>query len=84
MYLLPLASGGDWALQRDAALFFEGTDGMVMRDCTVERVDGNAVMLSGYNRRATIERNSFSYIGDSVIASWGHTKEIDGVEGNDG
>jgi hypothetical protein len=77
-------SGGDWALQRDAALFFEGTEGTVMRDCTVERVDGNAVMLSGYNRRATIERNSFSYIGDSVIASWGHTKEVDGVEGNDG
>ena len=41
-------------------------------------------MLSGYNRGAEIIENEFSYIGDSVIASWGHTKEVDGVEGNDG
>ena len=77
-------SGGDWALQRDAALFFEGTTGMSMRECTVTRVDGNAVMLSGFNRRAVIADNEFTWIGDSVIASWGHTKEVEGVEGNDG
>ena len=77
-------SGGDWALQRDAALFFEGTSGMSMRECTVTRVDGNAVMLSGFNRGAVIADNEFTWIGDSVIASWGHTKEVDGVEGNDG
>ena len=41
-------------------------------------------MLSGYNREAEIIENEFSYIGDSVIASWGYTKEVDGVEGNDG
>ena len=72
------------ALQRDAALFFEGTSGMSMRECTVTRVDGNAVMLSGFNRGAVIADNEFTWIGDSVIASWGHTKEVDGVEGNDG
>jgi|EP01047_Picozoa_sp_COSAG01_P040708 hypothetical protein len=74
----------DWSLQRDAALFFEGTVGLKITGCTVERVDGNAVMLSGFTRNAVIEENEFRWIGDSVIASWGHTKVVDGVEGNDG
>ena len=30
------------------------------------------------------DRPEFSYIGDSVIASWGYTKEVDGAEGPDG
>ena len=41
-------------------------------------------MLSGYTRNATISENEFAWIGDSVIASWGSTKLVDGVEGNDG
>ena len=77
-------SGGDWALQRDAALFAEGTVGLNVTGCTFERLDGNALMLSGFTREAVIAENEFSYIGDTVIASWGHTKEVDGAEGNDG
>ena len=43
-------SGGDWALQRTAALFFEGTEGCAVDGCVLQRLDGNAVMLSGYNQ----------------------------------
>ena len=43
-------SGGDWALQRTAALFFEGTEGCAIDGCVLQRLDGNAVMLSGYNQ----------------------------------
>ena len=49
-------------LQRDAALFFEGTEDLKITGCTIERVDGNAVMLSGYTRGAVIERNEFTYV----------------------
>lgn len=77
-------SGGDWALQRDAALFFEGTEGLNITGCSFERLDGNAIMLSGYTRNAVIAENSFAYIGDTVIASWGRTKELNGAEGPDG
>eukprot|EP00755_Sulcionema_specki_P006716 Sspe_Gene.36222::Locus_17526_Transcript_1_1_Confidence_1.000_Length_2168::g.36222::m.36222 len=66
-------SGGDWALQRSAALFFEGTEDVLVDSCLVTRVDGNAVMLSGYNRGAVLQRNEFVWIGDNVMAAWGYT-----------
>lgn len=43
----------------------------------LERLDGNAVMLSGYNRRAQVTRNEFAWIGDTAIASWGKTTAAD-------
>lgn len=72
-----MPSGGDWALRRDAALFLDGTEDVVIDGCVMERLDGNAVMLSGYNRRAAITRNEFAFTGDSVIASWGRTTSAD-------
>ena len=33
--------------------------------------DGNAIMLSAYNRNVSILRNEFVYVGDNAIASWG-------------
>ena len=85
-------SGGDWALQRSAALFFEGVDGVNVTKCTLWRLDGNGVMLSGYVRNAEFTRNDFAWIADTAIASWGRTKQapaseggvstVDGTEGN--
>jgi hypothetical protein len=45
-------SCGDWALQRMAGVFFEGTINTVVDGCTFERMDGNGLMLSKYNRNA--------------------------------
>ena len=58
-------------LQRDAALFFEGTEDLKITGCTIERVDGNAVMLSGYTRGAVIERNEFTYISVASVTGGG-------------
>ena len=33
-------SGGDWALQRSAAIFVEGTEGTAIDACVLERLDG--------------------------------------------
>ena len=41
---------GDWALQRSAAIFVEGTENVAVDACVLSRLDGNAIMLSGYNR----------------------------------
>ena len=83
-----IPSGGDWALQRYGALFFEGTEGAIVDSCVFERLDGNAVMISGYNRNATIQKSEFVWIGDSAIASWGYTtgSSVDGMgpDGTDG
>ncbi len=43
--LLPLA--GDWALDRFAAVFLQGTESPIIDGCTFDRLDGNGVMISG-------------------------------------
>ena len=68
-------SAGDWALDRYGAVFLQGTESITFNGCTFARLDGNAVMISGYNRNATISNNDFSYIGGNAIAAWGYTNE---------
>lgn len=75
-------SGGDWALHRSAAVFLQATEGATISDCVFKRLDGNAVMLNGYNRNTTISRNEFAYIADNVIAAWGSTERWDARAGN--
>jgi len=75
-------SGGDWAMQRQAFLFFEGTENITIQDCNFVRLDGISVMLSGYNRGSVIQRNEFSWTGESAVAAWGYTNGIDGTDGN--
>ena len=79
-------SGGDWALERMAALFLEGTEGLVVENCDFNRIGGNALMLSKYHRHATVSHNSFSWLGGTAIALWGWTDELTdgGIHGIDG
>ena len=51
---------------------------------TFERLDGNAVMVSGYNRNATIVDNDFAFIGGNAIALWGYTNETEFDPGRPG
>ncbi|XP_065179510.1 uncharacterized protein LOC135809986 [Sycon ciliatum] len=91
-YLEPhgVPSGGDWGLQRTGAIFLEGTEHVMFDSCIFERLDGIGVMISGYNRYATVTRSEFVWIGDSAIASWGYTSGVpkvpgvgwDGTDGN--
>jgi hypothetical protein len=84
-------SGGDWALQRSAALFFEGTANSTLEGCELVRLDGNAVMLSGFNQHANLTGNTFLSTGASAIALWGFSNgshalqpEHTGPDGTDG
>ena len=65
------------------AIHLEGTTGVTLESNLVTRVDGNAVMLSGYNRNTSITKNEFVWIGDSVIASWGYTAPLGGAAGDE-
>ena len=40
------------------------------------RMDGNGIMISGYNRKATVSHSVFRWIGDSVLAGWGSTDDF--------
>lgn len=87
-YLEPhgVPSGGDWALERIGALFVENTEDAVVNNCTFWRLGGNAIMLSKYNNRSTIQNSDFAWLGGSGIAAWGWTDELtdNGVHGYDG
>lgn len=70
-------SAGDWALDRISAVFLQGTENVVVQNAVFERLDGNAVMISGYNRNATVQDCDFAYIGGNAIVAWGYTNETE-------
>jgi len=45
--LLTACQGGDWSLERIAAVFMQGTVGCTVQYCNLTRLDSNAIMLSG-------------------------------------
>ena len=69
-----MPSSGDWALPRSAVLFLEGTERALVAGCVFERTDGTSIMLSAYNRNATIRANEFAWIGASAVVAWGNTE----------
>ena len=69
-----LPSSGDWALQRTAAIFLEGTVNATIDGCVFERLDGLGIFLSGYARGAIIQNSEFSWMGETAIALWGYTR----------
>ena len=85
-------SAGDWALERLDAVFLQGTERATLANCVFERLDGHGVMISGYNRNATVCDSDFAFLGGSAVASWGITNEtegdghpeagVDGIDGN--
>ena len=75
-------SGGDWSLYRGGAVDVEGTEGLTIANSTFKRLDGNAIMLSAYNRNVSILRNEFVFVADNAIASWGTTNGYDGTAGD--
>ena len=83
-----MPSGGDWALERMGALFFEGTKNVTVDSCIFERLDGNGIMVSGFNRNTTIQNSEFLWIGSTAIAQWGYTSGTNvpgmGWNGTDG
>ena len=59
-----------------AALFAEGTEGLIIDSCRFSRLDGNAIMISGYARNATVNGSDFRFIGGTAVATWGRTDEM--------
>ena len=74
-------SGGDWALNRNGAVFVEGSEGLVVERCTFTRLDNTALFLSRYNRGANITANEFVWLGQNAMAAWGETDGVDGTGG---
>lgn len=75
-------SGGDWSLERMGAVMLEGVEHTLVAGCTFTKLDSNALFLSGYSRHAVITNNSFSWLGQNAIASWGKSNFNDGTNGD--
>ena len=75
-----IPSGGDWTLERSAVVLVEGTEGTNISGCIFERVDGNAVLLSAYNRHVEVSYNDFAWIGATAVALWGNTESTGGAD----
>lgn len=81
-YLDPRAvPSDDWTLQSSAALVLQGTENSTVDSCVFERLDGNAILIFGYNRHTTVQNCEFAWIGDTAIASWGITQGLPGMTG---
>lgn len=69
-------SSGDWALRRTAAVISEGVVNLTVKNCRFQKVDGNGLLLSGYNREVTIVDTEFVWIGGSAMVAWGSTDDV--------
>lgn len=78
-WLIP--SGGDWGLRRAGAVHLESTTGVTVSQCAFVRTDGNAIMVSGYNRNTTIEDSAFKWLGMTAIALLGDCDQDDCTAG---
>jgi hypothetical protein len=75
-------SGGDYAIHRNGAVRFEGTERSAVEGCVFDRNGGNGLVLSGYNRNTTIRRSSFRKLGDSAILLVGRAELLDTLGGD--
>ncbi len=55
LYMYIHAGSGDWGLGRIAAFNIKGAEGMVFDSNTLHKLDGNAMLVEGYNRDVTIQ-----------------------------
>lgn len=69
--------GGDWGIRRAGLLHFEGTERVNVSGSTFYRTDANSIMISGYNRNATVADCEFAYIGMSAVVTYGRCKQDD-------
>ena len=60
-------------MHRGGAIHLEGTENIDISDCVFRRLDGNAILLGGYNRHTTVTRSDFSWLGEGAMATWGDT-----------
>jgi len=58
----------DWTTYRGGAVFFDGAEDCALRDCFIHQVGGNAVFVSGYNRRIEITGCHIADAGSSAVS----------------
>jgi hypothetical protein len=67
---------GDWCIQRVGTVFIQNAENIRVESCNFDKVGGNALFMSGYNRKHVIFNNSFTDGGASCVAVCGVHKAV--------
>jgi len=74
-------SGGDWSLHRGGAIFLEDSEEITIEQNLFQRLDGNAIFLSRRVVSTQVLKNTFEWLGENAIATWGSSDKYDATEG---
>jgi hypothetical protein len=66
----------DWTVYRGGAIVFEGAEDCSVERCEIDGVGGNAVMVSGYNRRISIKTCNIHDVGGNGVAFVGEPRSV--------
>lgn len=66
----------DWAIHRDAAVYFEGTERCGFKNGTLSNLGGNALFISKYNREVQVVGNLIEKVGGNGIVVVGNTNAV--------
>jgi len=66
----------DWRIYRGGALYIEGAEGLVIEDCFFDQPGGNAVFVSGHNRRVHVRACRIEEAGASGVCFVGRPDAV--------
>jgi len=66
----------DWTIYRGGAVFFNRAEDCTIADCEFDQLGGNAIFVSGYNRRIHITGCDLHDTGASAVAFVGEPKSV--------
>ena len=66
----------DWMIAREGAIYLENTEDVIVSDNELSQLGGNAIFVSGYNRRITIKGNHIHDVGGSAISFVGRPQAV--------
>lgn len=67
---------GDWGLARTGVLFMENAKNVAVTNCRFDEIGGNAIMMSGYNEKHSIDSNQMTQIGASAVLIVGREEAV--------
>lgn len=83
----------DWTIYRGGAVMFDGAEDCGLKNCLLDQLGGNAVFVSGYNRRVSIVSceivkagaNGVSFVGDpravrSPLFEYGEVQDLSKID----
>jgi hypothetical protein len=66
----------DWRIYRGGALYIEGAEDLVIEDCFFDQLGGNAIFMSGYNRRVHVRGCRIEEAGASGVCFVGRPEAV--------